>query len=614
MRFLSRVIIFCSITQISVNSFCWPKQLLKRASPNLSYTPGYVECPEENYQFIRNADNINESERAYIRGRQKANEASYKNYFDRLQLSNFDSDEFLRKHMPRIGLALSGGGLRSVYTSAGVIEALDEGETKSVNHKTGGILQMSSYISGNSGSAWFVTAAICAGMPKISDLLQRTLNFETSLYTPKEGWLGNFRYWMEIFSEVTGKRYAGFGMTATDVWARMLSRRLYWKRGKVDLSFSGVSESDAFKNYALPFPTITAVGRETANQVIPENATVYEFNPYEMGSWDPPLNHFVKMEYLGTTLKDGKPVDGKCVQGFDDMSFATATSSSMFYIFLIDAMKQAGAWNWVKKQLLNFGSWSERDISYYPNPFQNSNQNTYVSSNPYLTLVDGGSANENIPFNPLIQPARALDVIITIDTSFDTAEIWPNGSSLVATYRRTYGSSIANGTPFPHIPGQDTFVNLGLSQRPTFFGCDSSNFTVSGGKPTRPPPIIVYIPNAPMSAISNITTLQFIYNTEQRDNVVQNGYNIMTRGGGELDDQWPICLGCAIIDRGRETLSYSRTDECVKCFNQYCWNGETDNTDRGVSAAGLLMGKSRTGRFKAPTSLHALKKPKEARR
>lgn len=43
-------------------------------------------------------------------------------------------------------------------------------------------------------------------------------------------------------------------------------------------------------NYSMPFPLVVADGRAPGQIVISANASVYEFNPYEFGSWDEQVN------------------------------------------------------------------------------------------------------------------------------------------------------------------------------------------------------------------------------------------------------------------------------------------------------------------------------------
>src|SRR5258705_13779262 len=87
--------------------------------------------------------------------------------------------------------------------------------------------------------------------------------------------------------------------------------------------------------------------------------------------------------------------------------------------------------------LSSFNS-SEKDIApYQPNPFYHFNNDTNRNAfSKQLTLVDGGEDLQNIPLTPCIQPARADDVIVAVDASADTSTGWPNGTSLVTTYKR----------------------------------------------------------------------------------------------------------------------------------------------------------------------------------
>jgi lysophospholipase len=322
-------------------------------------------------------------------------------------------------------------------------------------------------------------------------------------------------------------------------------------------------------------PIVVANERAPDETIVPTNTTIFEFNPFEMGSPDPTVYAFVPLRYLGTNFSAGVvPDDQKCVRGFDNVGFVVGTSSSLFNAFLLNlngtdipsVLKDAIA------DILSAISDEEEDIANYtPNPFFQLNDLTNtVASSRTLTLVDGGEANQNIPLHPLIQPDRAVDVIFAVDSSADTTN-WPNGTSLVATYQRSLAPAIQNGTAFPAIPDQNTFVNFGLNQRPAFFGCDSANLT-------GPAPIIVYIPNSPYNFLSNISTFQLSTGNADRDAIIQNGYNAATLANGTVyDTEWPSCVGCAILSRSFNRTGTEVPDACKQCFQRYCWNGTVDS-------------------------------------
>ena len=154
----------------------------------------------------------------------------------------------------------------------------------------------------------------------------------------------------------------------------------------------------------------------------------------------------------------------------------------------------------------------------------------------------------------------------------DTTFNWPNGTSLVATYERSLNQSgIANGTVFPSIPDQNTFVNLGLNTHPTFFGCNSGNVT-------GPSPLIVYIPNSPYVFYSNVSTFDPSYNNSERNAIVENGYYVATMANGTTDAQWGMCVGCAMLSRSLERTATTVPDVCNQCFKKYCWDGTVNST------------------------------------
>ncbi len=335
-------------------------------------------------------------------------------------------------------------------------------------------------------------------------------------------------------------------------------------------------------NGDIPMPLVVTDGRAPGATIVSLNATVYEINPFEIGSWDPTTYGFAPLKYIGTKYDNGRVTDdSKCVVGFDNAGYVIGTSSSLFNSILQDlnetdlpTVVQAAA-----GAILSAVGKKEDDIAdWNPNPFYgfNPSGNSKVADTEQLNLVDGGEDGQNIPLNPLIQPARGVDVIFAIDSSADTDLSWPNGASLVSTYERTF-ANISNGTSFPSIPDENTFINLGLNSRPTFFGCNASNIT-DGDVPGVQVPLIVYIPNSPYVTYSNQSTFSLSTNDSYRDALIANGYDVATMGNGTVHKTWPTCVGCAILSRSLTRTGTSVPQACQQCFQDFCWNGTIDSS------------------------------------
>ena len=322
-------------------------------------------------------------------------------------------------------------------------------------------------------------------------------------------------------------------------------------------------------------PLVVADGRAPGEVLIPGNTTVYEFNPWEMGTFDPTTFGFCPLEYLGSNFSRGVlPADKQCVRGFDNAGYIMGTSSSLFNQFLLQVNQSSIpelAKTLVNEILSSFGQDNNDIADYTPNPFYHYHNSTSDNAqSKRLTLVDGGEDFQNIPLHPVIQPIRAVDVIFAVDSSADTANAWPNGTSLVATYQRSL-DDISNGTSFPAVPDTNTFVNLGLNTHPTFFGCNSSNTSSLT-------PLIVYIPNSPYVFHSNFTTFTSSYTTAERDNMILNGYNVATMGNATVESTWPTCVGCAILQRSMERTGTTIPEACKTCFQKFCWDGTVNST------------------------------------
>ncbi|KAK9325457.1 lysophospholipase catalytic domain-containing protein [Lipomyces orientalis] len=551
----------------------------KRSSPTGTYTPGNVTCPNLP-SFVRNATSLSENETQYIENRHAVTTPYLIDYLDRLNLTDFNATEFLADTNITIGLAFSGGGYRAMLAGAGFLAAFDARTPNSTDEgHVGGLLQSSTYIAGLSGGSWLVTSVAINDYPTIGELQasDTVWDLSNSILNPG-GWqiAQTASYYSQIIDEVDGKRDAGFDVSLTDYWGRGLAFQLFnYTDGGPGLTFSDIRNLSTWQNYSMPFPIVVADGRPYNTNIVSLNSTVYEFNPYELGSWDPSLYSFAVLDYIGTNLTDGLPQENAtCVKGFDNAGFVIGTSSTLFNQFLLqlnDTGVEGLLYN-AALQVLQGISEADNDIApYEPNPFFDVNPDiSYMFNETQLTLVDGGEDYQNIPLAPLIQPARQVDVIFAIDNSADTNFSWPAGWSMTATYDRQFTSQ-ANGTKFPAVPDRNTFVGMNLTARPTWFGCNASNITGENGGTTVP--LVVYLANYPWTYYSNTSTFQLSYDTDEVEGIITNGYNVATQGNGTVDTEWARCVGCAIIHRETERRNQTPTAECQSCLSKYCWNG-----------------------------------------
>jgi lysophospholipase len=568
------------------------------------YVPQTNACPS-NTPSIRNATDLSDEELAWLPVRRNATVQPMRDFLGRLNITGLDTNKYIDDHannasaLPNIAIAASGGGYRAMLNGAGVVQAFDSRTENSTGPgQLGGLLQSTTYLAGLSGGSWLVGSLYTNNFSSISDILgyggdgSSLWQFENSIFEgPKTGSiqiLDSVGYYVSIRDSVEDKGDAGFDTTFTDYWGRALSYQLInATNGGPEYTFSSIAAQQWFQDAEAPMPLIVADGRAPGELLIAANTTVYEFNPWEMGSHDPTVFGFAPMKYLGTNFTAGAPNDNdKCVTGFDACSFIMGTSSSLFNqgLLLVNSSESSGPFSDALQSV--FTSVLERigrnddDIADYPNPFYGWNNRTNPNHNStQLTLVDGGEDNQNIPLNPLIQPARHVDVIFAIDSSADTNETWPtansatgwpNGASLQATYRRSL-ETIQNYTAFPSIPSVTTFQNLGLNAGPTFFGCDPTNTSTDG---TGTAPLIVYLPNAPYVYNSNVSTFDPDYNVTERNAIVANGYEGATQGNGTLDENWATCVGCAVLSRSLYRTGTEVPEVCNQCFQKYCWSGE----------------------------------------
>lgn len=575
--------------------------LLCVAAVAANYAPSQVNCPS-NASFIREGNDISPKEKDWIRQRHKKTDQAILDYLTRVGVDY--NNNALKGGNQSIGLAVafSGGGERAMLNAAGSIAALDNRTKGATEQGLGGILQSATYIAGLSGGSWPIASLTFQDFPTIDEVVfedpydvwnltagasminsTSTLGLYFGFLTDNyNDTISQISFWntplgMGIGENLAAKQKAGYKVSITDAWGRALGHKLFPKGSDnwaESATWSGIQNISSFANHDMPFPLITALARLPGSLVFDLNSPIVEFNPFEMGSFDTSINTFHDIHYLGTKVDNGKPTLNSCTIGFDNANFVVGTSSSLFNEFL-DTLTcpTCNTLNFLMKffvkRFLESMSAKLLDIAWYkPNPFYNSQYlaSTNLSSSDTLYLMDGGLAGEIVPLSTLMVKERNLDLVFSFDNN---GAAWPDGSSLIDTYNRQFTYE-GKSTVCPYVPGQSTFLYYNLTAKPTFFGCNASNLTALT-KDGVVPPIVIYIANRPYEFYSNTTTLKLTYSDQEKKGMIANGFDVASRGN--LTTDWSVCVGCALVRRAEERAGVKQSDQCQKCFQQYCWDG-----------------------------------------
>lgn len=598
------------------NPRLFPRSPALRSSPSGGYAPVWVDCPRE--LSVRQpviSGPLASQEAEYIRKRTLKSVPYWRAYLSRAGLEQFDIESFLLKAstdgavrgltLPNVALALSGGGPRAALIGASMVHAFDDRNSDGVRAGTGGIVQLVNYVSGLSGGSWFTGSWATSNFPDVRELVatwrlsqdNQPLDWETVKKYPPA---------VKIARE---KANAGFPASLVDVWSLMVGKHFlnapdYGK----SVLFNSIRDVPAFKNHDAPFPVIVATSRgEKGRSAINLQTPIYEFTPYEFGVWHPSLNGFIPIDYLGTSMFDGKPIpQSPCVKGFDNAAFIMGSSSNILSEPFAPNEKMS-LWNKIVAGLYEYFTHHMYDEALLFNPFNglgtgvDPNGGFPDGKDVLLYLADGGLGGENMPLWPLMQPARQIDVIIAVDAQADgightiDARGYSNGTSLYMSYQKTLLPEY-QGYKFPKIPDyRSEFSQLGLHQRPSFFGCYETDA-----------PLVIYFPNYYMVAETDFTTVQASYTQAEIDAVFDNGFAIATQSIGRINEntflsqgieeilqragksvlaRWPTCMACALVDRQLQRDRIPRTPQCEACFLQHCYVDSLNSTASAIATS-----------------------------
>ena len=316
-----------------------------RAFPNApdGYTPQGGNCPSPR-PSVRSASALSTNETSWLSQRRNNTLGPMQDLLGRLNISGFDATSYFSTHsknvsnLPNVAIAASGGGYRACLNAGGAVQAFDSREVNStLPGHLGGLLQSATYLAGLSGGAWLVGSIYVNNFTTISGLLKENSGsvwrFENSIFegpaTSRFQLFSSTEYFDNIEHDVSNKSKAGFNTSVTDYWGRALSYQLVnASDGGPDITWSSIQLQDSFANADSPMPILVSDGRAPDELLIPGNTTVYEFNPFEFGSWDPTTYAFVPLEFLGSNFSGGVlPDNEKCVRGFDNVGYDFASPS-----------------------------------------------------------------------------------------------------------------------------------------------------------------------------------------------------------------------------------------------------------------------------------------------
>ena len=560
----------------------------RRWNPTNSYAPSHVACPpmpkgNQYVGLVRNASDhqLSPQEQDYLNRHRQQTQNGWAQWLNQVGLGNAlpgGTKQFLSKNQPRTGIAISGGGYRAMLHGLGVVQGFDSRNETAKQRGVGGFLQLTDYVAGLSGGSWATGSMAMNNWPTTQEQLQHFYNLDSNLVIPSND---KISFYHDLLKDVSAKKKANYPTAITDYWGRALSYHLlngqmYPEQGQGAV-FSDIINVTNFKEAKYPFPVVISIGRHPGERMIDSNATYFEFTPYEFGSWQPNLESFMPVGSLGSQLQNGQPSakDKTCVAGYENFGWVVGSSSTLFNEAYLKTLNSSKVLKVVAKPILGDIEKDDNDVAQVPNSFKGyDGDKSEFANEDFIDLVDGGEANQNVPFEPLIQPARKLDMVVAVDASSDISS-WPNGSSLIQTTQRAKQPKFSH-IQFANVPSANTFVNRGLNTRPTFFGCQLNKDSILNyDEKTTPAPLIVYMPNYPYSGWGNEDTYKLSYKPEEQQSMVQNSMDVATMGGQMQD--WPQCFACASLMRPLQRSKAQIPSECQKCYQKYCWDGQFDD-------------------------------------
>lgn len=185
---------------------------------------------------------------------------------------------------------------------------------------TGGFLQLASYVAGLSGGGWALGSLAINDWPTPQSLLDNTYSLSQGLEYTGNSTNDSISYLTSIYNDLGAKQAAGYQISLIDYWGRLLSKQFVsgnTSSNTAGLEWSGIQQTDAFSSASHPFPLIVVMQDVPGRNALGGNGTIWEVNPYEIGSWDQGISAFTPTTTFGSTALNGTGT--KCVTGYDNL-------------------------------------------------------------------------------------------------------------------------------------------------------------------------------------------------------------------------------------------------------------------------------------------------------
>jgi lysophospholipase len=111
------------------------------------------------------------------------------NVLERANITGLDVNAYIQNMvdnglmLPRIGIAVSGGGYRALMNGAGAISAFDNRTANSTSPgQLGGVLQAATYLSGLSGGSWLVGSLYIQNFTTVDSIINAPSGFLSELW------------------------------------------------------------------------------------------------------------------------------------------------------------------------------------------------------------------------------------------------------------------------------------------------------------------------------------------------------------------------------------------------------------------------------------------------